>query len=83
MAEPWNANALTYAQPFDTNPDRIDPADDLMAGDDRYLRVGQLSINDVEVCAADAAGAHLHSNLARPGLPIGEMCPFKSGPKLL
>ena len=70
-------------QPFDAGPDRIDPADDLMARDDRHLRVGQLAIDDMQIRAADAAGGHLHANLARPGLPIGEFGPFKSGPKLL
>ena len=83
MAEPGDAHTLPQAEPFNGGPDRIDPADDLMAGDDRHPWVGQLAIDDMQIRAADAAGGHLHSNLARPGLPIGEICPFKSGPKLL
>ncbi len=76
MAEPRNADALTHAQPLDALPDRIDPADDLVAWDDRHNRVGQLAIDDMQVRATDAAGGHYHSDLAWPGLPIGEICPF-------
>jgi len=83
VAEPWDAHTLPHAEPFDAGPNRIDPADDLMARDDRHLWVGQLAIDDMQIRAADAAGGHLHANLARPGLPIGEICPLKSGPKLL
>ena len=83
MAEPRNADALTHVQPFDASPDRIDPADDFVTRDDRHLRVGQFAIDDMQVRAADAAGGHLHSNLAGPGLPIGEFGPFQSSPKLV
>jgi hypothetical protein len=83
VPEPRNADALTHAQALDPRSDHIDPADDLMARDDRHLRVGQFTIDDMEVGAADAAGGHLDSNLARSGSPIGEVCPFKRSPKLL
>ena len=83
VAEPRNADALTQAQPFDASPDHIDPADDLVARNDRHLRVGQFPIDDMQVRAADAARGHLDSNLTRPRLPIGEICPFKRSPKLL
>jgi hypothetical protein len=83
MAQPRNADTLTHAPPLYASPDHIDPADDLVARNDRHLRVRQLAIDDMQVRAADAAGGHLHSNLARPGLPIGEFCPFKRSPKLL
>jgi hypothetical protein len=83
VAEPRNADALTHAQPFDASPDHIDPADDLVARDDRHLRVRQFAIHDMKVRAADAAGGHFYSNLTRPRLPTGEICPFKSSPKLL
>jgi hypothetical protein len=83
VAKPWNAHTLPHAEPFDTGPNRIDSADDLMARDNRQLWVRQLAIDDMQIRAADAAGGHLHSNLARPRLPIGEICPFKSGPRLI
>ena len=82
VAEPRNADALTHAQPFDGRPDHIDTADDLVAGDDRHLRIGQLAIDNMQVCAADAAGGNLDSNLTRPRLPIGKIGPFKRSPKL-
>ena len=40
VAEPWNADALTHAEPLDTGSDRIDPTDDFVAGRDRHLRIG-------------------------------------------
>jgi hypothetical protein len=45
--------------------------------------VGQLAINNMKVGAADAAGGHLNPYLARPGLPISEIRPLESSPKLL
>jgi hypothetical protein len=35
MAEPGNADPLTHGQPGNARPDRVDPADDLVARDDR------------------------------------------------
>ena len=57
MAEPWDAHTLPEAEPFDAGPDRIDPADDLMAGNDRHLWVGQLPIDDMQIRTTDAAAA--------------------------
>jgi hypothetical protein len=54
-----------------------------MARDDRHLWVRQLAIDDMQIRAADAAGGYLDANLALARLPIGEFCPFKSGPKLV
>jgi hypothetical protein len=71
------------AQPVDARPDRIDPADDLVPRDDWQLRVRQVAVDDVQVRPGDAAGSDLHPNLARTGLPIGELGPLKSSPNLL
>ena len=40
-------------------------ADDLVAENERQLRVGELAVDDVQVGAADAAGAHAEQHLAR------------------
>src|ERR1019366_5441052 len=83
VAEPRNADAFTDAQLLDASPDCIDPADDLVARNDRHLRVGQLAIDDMQVGAADAVSGHLHPDLPRPGLPVGDLYPFKGSPELL
>jgi len=54
-----------------------------VAGDDRHLWVGQLAIDDMQIRAADAAGGHLHANLAWSGLAVGEIRQLERGPKLL
>ena len=77
VAEPGNADALAHLQPLDPGADRIDPADDLVARDDRHLRVGQFAIDDMQIGAADAAGGHLHANFARSGLRVGKLRPFE------
>ena len=46
-------------------------ANDLVAWNDLHFRIGQLAIYDVQVCAADAAGRDLHTNLACSRLPVG------------
>jgi hypothetical protein len=82
-AQPRNANALTDAQPHDASSDGIDPPYDFVAGNDRYRGIGEFAIHDVQIRAADAAGGHPDSKLARSGLPIRQLRPFEGSPDLL
>ena len=56
--------------------ERVDPADDLMAGNERQLRARQFAVDHVQVGAADAAGRDAHPDLARPRLsdPAAPAC---------
>ena len=47
--------------------DRLGPTDDLVARDERQLRLGQLAVDDVEVGPAHAAGSDPEQHLARAG----------------
>ena len=60
------ADAVRPAEPrhAETAP-VLCPADDLVAEDERELRVRQLAVDHVEVGAADAAGRHAQQDLAR------------------
>jgi hypothetical protein len=49
----------------DAVADNLDGPDDLMARDDRQLRRREFAVDDVEVGAADAAGADADQDLAR------------------
>ncbi len=82
VTEPGDSHTLPERHPFDAGPDCLDPADDLVARDDRQFWVRKLAIDNMQIRAADAARGHLHADLARPGLPIGEIRPFKGAPKL-
>ena len=64
MAEPGNADTLVQSQPRDPLADRIDAADNLMAGDDRQNRTRQLAVDDMQIRSADAVGVHLYRSLA-------------------
>jgi hypothetical protein len=64
MAEPWNANTFADAQPLDASPYRVDPADNLMARNDRQHGVWQFAVDDMKICAADAAGGHFDAYFA-------------------
>jgi hypothetical protein len=55
---------------MNASSDRVDSAHNFVAGDYRYYWLRQLAIDDVEVRAADAAGCHLHTNLAISWLPV-------------
>ena len=61
------ATARRPALPADLGActDRLDPTDDLMARDERQLRLGQLPVDDVEVRPAHAAGGDPQQHLAR------------------
>ncbi len=77
VTKPGNADALAGPQPFDARPDQVDPPDDLVPRNNRRHRGGQFAIDDVQVGAADAAGADLHANLTWPRSPIGQLRPFE------
>ena len=82
VAEPRNADTLPHVQVLNAGADRIDPANDLMARNNRNVRVGQFAVDDMQVGAADAACGHLDANLARPWFAIGEIRPFQRGLEL-
>src|SRR5262249_20950706 len=44
-AEPGHADALAHAEPVDVAAERGDGADDLVAGDERQLRLAQLAVD--------------------------------------
>src|SRR5262249_57273712 len=54
-----------------TNGD--DPAGELVAGNDRVRRGGELAVRDMQVRAADAARPHLHDQLAVPRHRVGDL----------
>ena len=71
VAEPRNADTLADAQALDPGADRVNSAYDLMARDNRNVRIGQFAVDDMKVGTANTTGPHLNPYLARPGLPIG------------
>jgi hypothetical protein len=83
VAEPWNTDPFPHAQSRNPVADHINPTDNLVTRDDGHDRVRQLTIDDMKVGAADAAGNDLYPNLAGPRLPIREVCPFEGGAELL
>jgi hypothetical protein len=57
--------------------ERIDPADNLVARDDRHNGIGQFAIDDVQIGTTDTAGQDLDSNLARSWITIRNLGPFQ------
>jgi starvation-inducible DNA-binding protein len=60
VAEPRDADALAHCQPFYAGSDRIDPADDLVTGDDRHLRVWKFAIDDIFALYLKTKNFHWH-----------------------
>src|SRR5690606_10137987 len=73
MAEPGNADALTGREAGDALAQRGDAADNLVARHDGKLRVGQFAVDKVKIGTADAAGFHLHHDLALARTLHGQM----------
>jgi len=71
MTEPRDADALANFQPFDISPKQVNPAHNFVPRNDWSFGVGKFAIHDMQICATDTAGRHLHPNLTRPGLRIG------------
>jgi hypothetical protein len=53
--------------------DLIDATDNLMTGNQPRLVQGEVAFHDVDVGAADRAGADLHSHFARTSLRLVEI----------
>ena len=83
VAEPGDADAFARRETRDIRADRVDPANDLVTGDDRQHGVWQLAVDDVQIGPAYAAGQHLHPDLARAGLPVAQLGPPKLRPQLV
>ncbi len=73
VAQPRNPDPLAEPEALHARPERIDPTDDLVAGDDRQMGVWQIAVDHMQVGAAHPAGGDLHPNLAAAGLAIGEI----------
>ena len=61
--EPGDADPVAGAKTIDVVSDFRHDADDLMAGNQGKLGLGQLAVNHVEIRPADAAGVHANQHL--------------------
>src|SRR5690606_20441158 len=66
--EPRNADSIADPVTRRTGTDRFDAADDLVTGNERQHRIGQLAIDDVQIRAADGARLDAQQQLAFAGL---------------
>src|SRR5581483_4654309 len=73
VPEPGNAHTVAFAEARDARPHLLDPADNLVPGDDGKLRIRQLAIDDMEIGPAHAAGGHAYEHLARSRLALGDV----------
>src|SRR5690349_11144147 len=62
MAKPGNSHPLSKLEAGDTGGDLLHIADDFMAGDERQRGLRQLAIDDMQIRAANAAGADPYAN---------------------
>ena len=69
MSEPRHPDALAESETGNACADLRHPADDLVPGHERELRVGQLAVDHMEIGAANPAGRDRDQDLARPAAP--------------
>jgi hypothetical protein len=67
VAEPGDANTLADAKACHALTESIDPPNDLVAGDDRQLGIGKITIHHMKVGAAHGTGFHCQADLAGGG----------------
>jgi hypothetical protein len=65
VTEPGNADAATEFGDFDLGAYSIDNTDDLMTRYERELRIGEVTIHNVEISTADGTSLDLDPQLAR------------------
>jgi hypothetical protein len=64
-AEPWDADSSSYAGLGNAGAARDDRTDDLVSWYHRELGIRQLSVHEMQVGPAHAAGAHCDEHLTR------------------
>ncbi len=64
-AKPRNANAIADGEFFNTFADLFDAPDNLMPGNQRQLRLWQLSIDNMEISPTNRTGTHANEQLSR------------------
>jgi hypothetical protein len=64
-SHPRDSNTVADREAADARADRVDRADDFVTGDERTPPRFEVSLDDVEVRAADAAHPDAHSQVAR------------------
>jgi hypothetical protein len=77
LAKPGNAHPLTDRKVLDFNPKSVDAPDDLVAWNDRHVRISEFTVDDMEVGPTNATGADLDANLPTPGQSIGHFRPLQ------
>ena len=70
VPQPGNVDAYAGSRPRDAATKRIDDPDDLVAGNDRQLRIGQFAVDDAQIGPADRAGLDAHTNFTGAGMPV-------------
>ena len=73
MAEPRNSDAVADTVGGDVRSERLDAADNFVAGDDGVFDIRQLAIDDVKVSPANAASAHAHADLSATRKRVGAL----------
>src|SRR5581483_7314402 len=66
-AEPGHADPHPASQSGNAAAERVNAADNLVAGDDRQFRIWQFTVDDVKVRAADATSMDRDSDLTLRG----------------
>src|SRR4029453_18240726 len=81
-AQPRHADPLPLRETVRPCAPSDHPADDLVAEDQRELRLAELAIEDVQVRPADGAGRHVEEELALGRLGVREFTPTqrRAGP---
>ena len=67
ITKPGNADPFADPERRHAGPKRLDPTDHLVAGNNRIGRIGQFSIDDMQIGPAHAAGTDLDAHIAGPG----------------
>src|ERR687898_67773 len=73
VTKPGDADTLADAKTCHALTDSLDPPDDLVAGDDRQLGVGKITIHHMKVGTAHRTGLHRQADLAWSGRGQGPL----------
>ena len=79
--KPGDPDTLAGLEASRLRPARLDYPDDLVSGNHRRPSGLELALDDVKIGAADAAGAHLHPDLAVGGKRIFPLLQLEACPR--
>src|SRR5438034_7815623 len=81
ISEPGDSDPVTDPMCRDVAADKLDAADDFMAGNNRIFDAGELRVDDMKIGPANPTRAHLDANFSVAGARVYPLLHLEARPR--